>query len=186
MTVLAVLVLLLSVGLGAAWSVRAYRNWERSRDRAQGRRECRSNLKAFFTAEKAYFQGKDAYLEDLSAIGFAPERGNRFVYVVSRSGPLEDRSGPALSSTGPVGIIGADENRHPDLSTKALLAKLPAKAAGGVEVGMSGQCPACEVVGMCVGNLDDHGAVEVWSIATFNRTLPDGGVVTAGMPHEDL
>src|SRR5512138_2962923 len=42
--------------------------------------EAKANLKALYTAEKAYFQEKDTYDASVSKIGFAPERGNRYQY----------------------------------------------------------------------------------------------------------
>ncbi len=48
--------------------------------------EAKSNLKGAFTAEKAWFGEKDTYSESLEEIGFAPERGNRYRYILSPSG----------------------------------------------------------------------------------------------------
>ena len=41
--------------------------------------EAKTNLKAAFVAEKAYFAEKDTYAV-FSTIGFAPESGNRYTY----------------------------------------------------------------------------------------------------------
>ena len=186
LAVIAVLVSLTVVTLGVTWSVRAYHVWELRQKRQRAIRECRSNLKAIFVAEKSYFAEKDAYLEDFHGVGFEPERGNSFVYVVSRAGPIEDRSKATLATAGPAGIIGADEYRMGGTSTKALLSKLPATVEGGGDVGVSGTCPSCEVTAMCVANLDDDDAVEVWSVSTATRTLTDGGIVLGGSPNLDL
>jgi type IV pilus assembly protein PilA len=45
--------------------------------------EVKANLKALFTAERSYFQEKDAYSECVKKIGFNPERGNRYHYSVN-------------------------------------------------------------------------------------------------------
>src|SRR5205085_1607590 len=42
--------------------------------------EAKANLKAVYTAEKAYYQEKDTYSNEVGRIGFAPERGNRYAY----------------------------------------------------------------------------------------------------------
>ncbi|WP_370644239.1 hypothetical protein [Myxococcus sp. RHSTA-1-4] len=42
--------------------------------------EAKSNLKGLFTSQKSYFQEKDRYSPIAGAIGFAPERGNRYTY----------------------------------------------------------------------------------------------------------
>lgn len=187
LAVIAVLVSLTVVTLGVTWSVRAWKAWDVRRQRRWVLGECKTNLKALFIAEKAYFAEKDAYLDDFHAVGFEPERSNHFVYVVSRAGPVEDRSGPTHASGGAAGVIGVDEYKHPGTSTSALLAKLPVKAEGGVDVGVTGTCPACEVTAMCVANLDDDDDdVEVWSVSTATRTLSDGGVILGGSPNLDL
>src|SRR5205085_6530335 len=60
--------------------------------------EAKANLKSVFTAEKAYLQEKDVFSTDISKIGFSPERGNRYRYLVS-AGAMEDRSGTTPTST---------------------------------------------------------------------------------------
>jgi type IV pilus assembly protein PilA len=45
--------------------------------------EVKANLKSLFTAERSYFQEKDAYSECIKKIGFSPERGNRYHYSVN-------------------------------------------------------------------------------------------------------
>src|SRR4051812_25203939 len=44
--------------------------------------EAKTNLKAVFTSEKAYFGERDKFTTDFSASGFQPERGNRYTYQV--------------------------------------------------------------------------------------------------------
>src|SRR2546428_224433 len=55
--------------------------------------EAKANLKASFTAMKAYFQEKDKYSTFVQDIGFVPERNNRFAYFLDGTAPLlSDRS----------------------------------------------------------------------------------------------
>ncbi|WP_164009968.1 prepilin-type N-terminal cleavage/methylation domain-containing protein [Pyxidicoccus trucidator] len=49
--------------------------------------EAKSNLKGLFTSQKSYFQEKDRYSALAGAIGFAPERGNRYAYTLSVAAP---------------------------------------------------------------------------------------------------
>jgi type IV pilus assembly protein PilA len=64
--------------------------------------EAKSNLKGLFTAQKSYFQEKDRYSGVAGAIGFAPERGNRYAYILSQAVPAgsnavaQDRAGPNI------------------------------------------------------------------------------------------
>ncbi len=45
--------------------------------------EAKSNLKSLFTSEKSYKQEKDVYTSCIAKMGFAPERGNRYGYVIA-------------------------------------------------------------------------------------------------------
>src|ERR1700757_1968481 len=54
--------------------------------------EAKTNLKAIFTAEKSYFGLNDHFSNVMGAIGFAPERGNRYNYVLDATCIWEDRT----------------------------------------------------------------------------------------------
>jgi type IV pilus assembly protein PilA len=42
--------------------------------------EAKQALRAYFMAERHYFSEADQYTGDMGAVGFAPERGNRYAY----------------------------------------------------------------------------------------------------------
>jgi type IV pilus assembly protein PilA len=42
--------------------------------------EAKQSLRAYFSAERHYFSEADKFTDDLGALGFAPERGNRYAY----------------------------------------------------------------------------------------------------------
>src|SRR5438067_2378942 len=52
--------------------------------------EAKANLKAAFTAEKAYVQEKDKYETQINIVGFSPERNNRYAYYLDSTVALED------------------------------------------------------------------------------------------------
>src|SRR5579864_7155580 len=55
--------------------------------------EAKANLKAMFTAEKAYLQEKDSYNLFSNVVGFSPERNNRYAYFMDPTGgALEPRT----------------------------------------------------------------------------------------------
>lgn len=56
---------------------------------------------------------------------------------------------------------------------------------GGLAPGVAGVCPACEVVVACAANLDGDPALDVWSVASFERAVGDGGVVDAGVAYHE-
>src|SRR3954463_5467504 len=65
--------------------------------------EAKSNLKALFTAEKAFFQEKDRYDTGVSFVGFSPERNNRFLYATTPAAPTnpELRTGAVIVPPAP-------------------------------------------------------------------------------------
>src|SRR5256885_499877 len=54
--------------------------------------EAKANLKAIFTAQKAFFQEKDRFSTMTGEVGFEPERNNRYAYFLDQAGTLQDRS----------------------------------------------------------------------------------------------
>src|SRR5437762_3569980 len=63
--------------------------------------EAKANLKAMFTAEKAFYQEKDRFSSYVAEVGFAPERNNRYNYALTSGGSYDNRSG-ALATTSTV------------------------------------------------------------------------------------
>jgi type II secretory pathway pseudopilin PulG len=118
--------------------------------------ECRALLKAAITAEKDYFSEHDAYETDPQKIGFAPEKGNRYLY---------DFGG---------GSFGADTARHPKPSNAELAAGIPADLRA--SLGLHGTCPNCSVTIACAGNLDEDPVIDVWSVSTRDRPNAAAGV----------
>jgi type IV pilus assembly protein PilA len=54
--------------------------------------EAKTNLKAVFTAQKSYLAEHDTFATDFDAMGFAPERGNRYAIWMAGGGVAIDRS----------------------------------------------------------------------------------------------
>lgn len=151
--------------------------------------ECKTNLKGAFIAERSFYVEKDRYAEHPVEVGFAPERGNRYVYLLAESGPLEDRS-VAVATPDPSHVgIGVDSVRYPGADSTALRAALPSRVAAqlGVKPTCSGcTCPQCEITMACIGNIDDDPDLDVWTISTAARTDPTGDSVPPGMPFNEL
>jgi type IV pilus assembly protein PilA len=139
--------------------------------------EVKSNLKAAYTAERAYFGERDAYSESVEQIGFLPERGNRYRYYLSARG---DMLIPGTADGGLHSNIGADLKK--DLITGHAMLQASVPAAVLAEAGVKGTCPACNVTIVAVGNLDSDAMADVWSISTEDRTI-GGEKVSAGTPH---
>src|SRR3954463_16802551 len=58
--------------------------------------EAKANLKAIFTAQKAFFQEKDRYSSLTGEVGFSPERNNRYAYYLTAANTLENRDTTTL------------------------------------------------------------------------------------------
>src|SRR3989440_10698761 len=54
--------------------------------------EAKANMKAMWTAQKAYAAEKDAFSDLVGTIGFSPERNNRYSYFSGASANLTKRS----------------------------------------------------------------------------------------------
>jgi prepilin-type N-terminal cleavage/methylation domain-containing protein len=94
--------------------------------------EVKANLKSLFTAERSYYQEKDAYSECIKKIGFNPERGNRYHYSVNQAGDteacdnVEDRSDAPGTQTNTDAEVNADTFKY---GTGAGIKAVAAKAA---------------------------------------------------------
>src|SRR5438067_8391336 len=75
--------------------------------------EAKANLKAAFTAEKAYIQEKDKYETLINIVGFSPERNNRYAYFLSATGTLEQRTTNAKVSAATDTGVAVDVFTYP-------------------------------------------------------------------------
>jgi type IV pilus assembly protein PilA len=147
--------------------------------------EAKANLKALYTAEKAYLQEKDTYSPYVHDIGFEPERNNRYSYYLQgRDGLLQDRSGTmAVSNDFDTGIA-VDLFKYPD----ALATMNQAPFLCGIEphviTGVAG-----EFVGGAMGNVDNDPTPDQWTISSNSHTNPGtcdaDANVASGEPQND-
>src|SRR3989442_12895302 len=69
--------------------------------------EAKANLKAIFTAQKAFYQEKDRFSTLTGEVGFEPERNNRYAYFLAATGTIEPRTGATLvQATTFTGVAG--------------------------------------------------------------------------------
>lgn len=142
--------------------------------------EVKANLKAAFTSEVVSFEEQRAYSTSVGAVGFMPERGNRYLYLLSTEGEVQPRNAPQTPE-GEFTGIGPDTLRLGPADIEGLERAIPRELWN--ELGVSGTCPdACSITIAGAGNLDNDDTIDVWSISTKARTI-DGQSVPAGMPH---
>ena len=131
--------------------------------------EAKANLKAAFTAEKAYIQEKDAYSTQINIVGFSPERNNRYAYFLDSTVILEDRSTSIPSDpTGATGIQ-VDVFKYGTSATQAIATSCA--SSGPTAAGITGTGPF-DWMGVARGQIDTDATIDTWSISTASRAFP--------------
>jgi type IV pilus assembly protein PilA len=125
--------------------------------------EVKSNLKAVFTAEKAYYQEKDTFSNYVGAIGFSPERGNRYTYDLGGT-VFTNRQ----SATETFDAAGKDTGVSADTfkfgTTSGISATMTTTITASVTAGNTGYFAAA-----AAGNIDNDSALDTWSISSQSR-----------------
>src|SRR5258707_10500327 len=81
--------------------------------------EAKANLKASFTAEKAYMQEKDNYNVMINIVGFSPERNNRYAHFLTSTNALHDRTSSLLSAWSSQTGVNVDVFKYGATATNA-------------------------------------------------------------------
>nr|AFX67145.1 pilin [Myxococcus sp. 004-62] len=157
--------------------------------------EAKTNLKALYTAQKSFFSEKDRYSNYANEIGFAPERGNRYGYIVSDLGVPELRTDATvtISDTEGIGAISYDSFRFGGTAERPTFAAAHfAAAAGGWSTawGVQEECPNCNFLAGASGNADNEEGLDNWLIAGFEGEgslsgCSEEGTVSSGTPYND-
>ena len=133
--------------------------------------EAKANLKAMFTAQKAFFAEKDRYSTDVAEVGFLPERNNRYAYFLTNTGTISDRSGSVESGTSGAGGVGVDTYKYVGAAqtyADSQCTTTPAQAAAGQFANGGVQ----HWMGIAIGNIDGDTDKDIWSISTMSRAFP--------------
>ena len=156
--------------------------------------EAKSNSKAMFTAQKAFYSEKDRYSTLVGEVGFAPERNNRYNYILGGVTQFDDRSTQIATTAALAQGIQGDSFKYgvgqvalaaaPGVCTNAPLGGL----SGGYGIGTDGAGTATWG-GAAVGNIDSDTTLDTWTIATFSRITTAGcdsaGNISGGEPNND-
>src|SRR5260370_6657607 len=131
--------------------------------------EAKANLKASFTAEKAYMQEKDNYNTMINIVGFSPERNNRYAYFLSSTGNLQDRTTSLLPAGSSETGINVDVFKYGATATNAYAASC---ASGGpTNAGISGTGPY-DWTGLALAPIHTDPTADIRSVSTAARNLP--------------
>lgn len=140
--------------------------------------EPKANLKALFTAQRAYFSEKDTYASTVGDIGFNPERGNRY-FVATGCTTLTDRSGPTESATtADCGFAVDTYKGYTAITTGAttgVVATAATTGAGMCSLGTTGCVVtgnAGAFAGIAAGNVDNDAVIDTWHVSSMSLSVP--------------
>lgn len=128
--------------------------------------ECRATLRSLMGVEFAFYAEHQRYTVHPHELGFAPSQGNRYLYLFDKQGDVtrrDDKPSPAPSES--VGY-GPDTKKR-NVTIEQLMPRVPEAVRS--TLGISGECPACEITVACIANLDDDPDVDVWTISSKDR-----------------
>lgn len=150
--------------------------------------EPNANLRAAYTAEKAYFQEKDTYSSCIGKIGFHPERGNRYKYDLGATrltaeaacNTSETRLTAAGVSAPTDSVVQVDRFKHDTAtanpaSTVVYSPTAPLGSGITVSANLVGVTPATggpkSSFGIsAVGDLDSDAALDLWYVSSVAST----------------
>lgn len=135
--------------------------------------EAKANLKAIFTAQRAFFQENDRFSSMTGEVGFEAERNNRYAYFLFPTGTLEDRSTSTIAPASTYTGIQVDLFKFGSLTSQTYAATACGSAAGVVSAAPS------SFVATAQGNVDGDATIDQWSISSRTRQFTPGGTCTA-------
>nr|AFX67104.1 pilin [Myxococcus sp. 003B01] len=159
--------------------------------------EAKTNLKALYTAQKSFSSEKDRYSNFANEIGFSPERGNRYGYIISvGAGEAEVRNAAAVPAAGDgISSISYDAFRFGGTAAAPTFAVANYTAAGGgtwngTTFGVQEECPNCNFLAGASGNADNEPGLDNWEIAGFEgegalSPCSEDTAVSSGTPYND-
>jgi len=135
--------------------------------------EAKANLKAIFTAEKAFFQERNRFSTLTGEVGFEPERNNRYAYFLAASGPLQARAGSVGARGTTFTGIQVDTFKYGSAQAQAYSPTTCFTAAGLT----SGPTPG--FVATAQGNIDADVVIDQWSVSSKSRTFNTSRICSA-------
>jgi type IV pilus assembly protein PilA len=190
-TLVEIMIVVAIIGILAALAIPNFIRFQAKSKQA----EARTNLKAIFTGQRSRFGERDRYSSAIAEVGFAPERGNRYLYDLGPlaggfgacgTGTMEPRNLPTIVP-GSYSGVAADTNRYgASYATAVIVANLGAGAgtvgwvvSGNSAAAMaSGQvgydlanCPECDFNACAGGNVDADIASDLWFIGSQSSVL---------------
>ena len=135
--------------------------------------EAKANLKAVFTAQKAFFQEKDRFSTLTGEVGFEPERNNRYAYFLAPGTTLELRDTTTIVQATTYTGVAVDTFKYTSAMNQAY-----ADTVCNSKAGLTGS-PATRFDAVAIGNVDADTLTDQWSISSDSRIFSAGGNCTA-------
>ena len=185
-TLIELMIVVAIIGLLAALAIP---NFIRFQARSK-QSEVKANLKSLFTAERSYYQEKDAYSECIKKIGFSPERGNRYRYSVNSATDTEACNAVELRADAPGVTSNTDSQVNADTFKHGTGTGIAAVAAAAATVTYTPFVPAgtgitvaANLVGITAsydsnasfggsawGDIDNDTNADIWYISSVSST----------------
>ena len=134
--------------------------------------EAMANLKAIFTAQRAFFQETNRFSPLAGEIGFEPERNNRYAYFLLPVGMLEDRSASTITQATFYAGIQVDTFKY-----GSMFMQFHTATACGTSAGVVSAPPS--FVATAQGNIDADPTIDEWSISSNSRVFTPSSNCTA-------
>ncbi|MCA1829399.1 MAG: prepilin-type N-terminal cleavage/methylation domain-containing protein [Myxococcales bacterium] len=140
--------------------------------------EAKANMKAIFTAEKAFFQEKDRFSSLTGEVGFEPERNNRYAYYLTMTATnSEDRTTSQITSHTDDNAIKVDTFKYSGATALPAFSSAPCGTTLVVVNPAPGVTPS--FIAGAIGNIDADTALDQWSISSDSRTFSPSATCTA-------
>jgi type IV pilus assembly protein PilA len=140
--------------------------------------EVKANLRALADLEKAYYQEFDSYTPYVGQLGFSPERGNRYAYLLASSPTFDNRTGTMAYTTTNATAISVDTFSFvTQTSNPSFTAESGCAYSVYVYTGEAGSFTAA-----AVGNVDGDYTTDQWSISSDSRDMSTCADVARHVP----
>jgi len=150
--------------------------------------EAKANLKAMFTAQKAYAAEKDKFSPLTGEVGFSPERNNRYAYFNGANADMEDRTTTVATAKATNEQISYDQFKYGTTAPfTTAINTIVASVCGSKAPGVDTTTATPVWTGVAQGQIDNDANLDQWSISTDSRiaagaTCSGAGNNPAGEP----
>lgn len=143
--------------------------------------EPKANLKGIFTSQKSYYQEHDDFTAGTGYMGFEPERGNRYDYVVGAAA-LEDRTAASITTALTYGGVQVDIFKYGTSFTAAPTAVKGSGAPNSGTEGLYSNTSGKHFFASSAGNADGDPTIDTWWVGDESVTATPTGCTPTFIP----